>query len=583
MRKRTAVLTEKISLLNDERLQIRTSLLTLDAHIEAAGDDANARILDDRQRLANRLAAKQEHIAQVQLELTNAQELDDATRQTVPFPADRENEPYAANFSFSDHAKQNRLDLTSPDFRAFFDKLFNFGEGHEFTHETYKRALVTLLPGKFHTEYRDMISHGLTLQQVCDSFVLQYCKPIHPQRALLEANNFKRLPQETLQAAMTRYSGLLRKAELLLPPNQREGVMDERRISMLIKIANPQTSREIRIQQRQAYATGYYISYDDLLTMAEESEFIHDDGEDAVAAFGKLTLNQTTVEVDEAMASSARRTAADRFSPYERRQRERARSEDRVKSDRAVSFDAHRDLHSRDAHATSRPSTPHPSAMPLPAMLSQEKPLASSREDMSRDRPVYRTPSGTRYQRMSRPTTPTYRTMSENAPMSRDDRRPDSGNFRPRSRSANRGYDRPYSSSGRDNSRARDLDQDHRQVRTYTYQADNRSRRDQYVKGDSRSRSRSEHRAGNRNFRSSSRDARGGNRGYRSSSRDYGCSKCGGKISDTQLRSMTVRDDSHSARDCKLYAYYNPLGCTICLELGISAKHFEKQCFRKGN
>ena len=588
------VLQEQASRLNDDILVLRTQIAFVDQHRQMLGpnDDIPPGIDNDtRQLMARRLDFKQQKLATIQDQLQDARQARDASKNTIPFPDDRPVDPNANAYDLEEIAKMCKpIDPEKPDFKTIFRKLFAYGENRLFTHGTYELALGYILPGNLHEEFVTMREAGQSLQECCDFFITKYCKPDDPTSAMLELNRFKRKPDENIKAAMARYQALLLKAQVLFPPERRDAVKEERLTGALFDLVKPDTREHLKSKQRKPHRGNYFITYEQLLKLADDHEFINTD------TVSSSHVHCYQAELDKDSVDSKADNNADSFKAAadmvvnaledvlkrneERRARSRESSMERRQNNRSDMHMRNRGINHWAKNPIVRSPTPHPSSRK--DTPSTNMPLVSDKQGQfglnrkvniqpasQHDRDAMRNEG--RYDQRSRSLS-RGRNGSSDRRSRRDDywrnrsQSPGVSNFGSRQSSRERPRQDSYSTGG-------------------MYDDINATVHGQYKlieprhQGDGmQHRSRSAQRQDQR-FRGSSRsyDRRTANRSY---SRDRGCSKCGGRPGKDDKSDARVYDKSHSSRECHLYKDFNYLGCSICRALGIKAHHFERYCMR---
>ena len=173
-------------------------------------------------------------------------------------------------------------------FRAFFNKLFDYGKLNGFSHQNYMQVIGTLLSGAHYDSYITIKEKGL--QAVTDFFMSSAENLNDPLIARSQCKHFMRREDEGIRRCMFRYDLLLSKAAILFPNNNH----DLERLKVLERSVGPKTLMAIdHLENTQVGILNTAPSYEEILRVAERQEI--SSGEFVNGIFNAFVLLPTPV------------------------------------------------------------------------------------------------------------------------------------------------------------------------------------------------------------------------------------------------------------------------------------------------
>ena len=90
------------------------------------------------------------------------------------------------------------------------------------TKNSYIEILLQVLQGKAYTDVYDMNKRNAGLKEILDTMTHIYCKKKDINDEVREINKFKRLPEETIMATMSRAKLLVHRVKSMYPNETRK-------------------------------------------------------------------------------------------------------------------------------------------------------------------------------------------------------------------------------------------------------------------------------------------------------------------------------------------------------------------------
>jgi hypothetical protein len=492
-------------------------------------------------------------------------------------------------------------------YRALFQRLFNFGIPRAYTHDNYRTALHGLISGTDYDKY--LVMQHDDLQAIVNFFMAGHVNPFTPQNAESELKFFKRLKSENILACIERFRLLTRQANVAYPAQQIPP--ETELIKVLVANVGPQTLLALNNYQNNQMVLYFNAApYADLIALAKHTEVATGEWSPSAGFIGapaKVSVSNVELSVNEVSADVSALGLKDRtkprsfsrgnpYQPDGRRadmQRQRSNSRERAvaasRGNLDVNMTERPPAQQTPVQQVSRPPTREASPnngqaqysgssfqnYRQPTPMPQKQDFNSSYHNQGQ---VSTQPKRDQQQQEHLPTANPKFTLGRTDSLDRLI----NSYYRDRnySQNGNNSNNRNYS-NGRNNQN-RPRSQSPRNWNNSPGNGNgqnNRSRQDQYNNDRQRDQSR-----GPRVPRTSSRDLSTHRRGqtvpknYDFNNPARGCSKCGGP--QNPETSYITREDSHNDMDCHLYLYWHSRKCNVCLTHGIHAHHYEKYCKR---
>ena len=159
------------------------------------------------------------------------------------------------------------------DIKAFFRRLFQYGQNHDFSYNNYKIALSTCLQGKLYEEFIAMEEDEFPA--IANWFYNVYNRPQELTDLEQKLRNFERKASEPIDVFMDRYIIPCKQADALMPEEHKHYSRDSNKLKVLRAAMLEPARKEFLMWLRNQFDGGLSYTYEDSLNKCWYLERYH--------------------------------------------------------------------------------------------------------------------------------------------------------------------------------------------------------------------------------------------------------------------------------------------------------------------